>query len=150
MNATDRVDAARRRSPASVELARCLSLASRISSPLLRRFRLRFLHRVDPGVEAELWLSPLVEIRGARSILLYPQVAAHLRLELAETPRKLEDAHQLLRRTQHTRPPLVRLEEELTWWGLGYVRSGDAQEVTAKLRSMIKAIAEQDRRGLGR
>ncbi len=150
MIASDLVLAAARLSPASVELARYLSLASRISPGLLRRFRLRFLRHAEPGVEAELWLSPLVEIRSARSILFYPEVAAALRLELAKEPEKLAASRLLLAETRHYRPELVRLEEDLIWLGLELIRNPGSGEATRKLRQIIKAIVGEGRRGLGR
>ncbi len=148
MTPEERIVEARRQSLRAVELARWLSLASRISPALLRRFRLRFLRRSGPGVEAELWFSPLVDVRSGRGILFHPEPAALLRQELGQSER--EPARGLLVETQATRPPLVRLEEDLIWLGLAYRRTGDEEALNRALRPMIKAVVDQDRKGLGR
>jgi hypothetical protein len=146
--AEQRIAAAWQQSRKSVELARYLSLASRISSPLLRHFRLKFMRRSGPELEAEVWFSPLVGVRSARGVLFYPDVAAELRRQL---PGKHRIAVRgLLSKTEQTRPPLVRLEEELVWLGLKYRGDSDEEALNERLRSIVKALIEQDRKGLGR
>jgi hypothetical protein len=70
---------------------------------------------VSVEVETDLWFSPLVQTRGARTILFYPDVAERLREQLGKDQGDLERAWKLVRETHSYLPDLVRLEEELTW-----------------------------------
>ncbi|MFC8343379.1 hypothetical protein [Streptomyces sp. NPDC057280] len=105
--------------PDVVELAGCLSLALSVDRAFLRRARLRFLPRTTAGVEAELWFSPLVETAGRQALLLDPEAAEYLRVELARQKPELLREIRAFTATEHVHAPLVvRLYEDLLWSGL--------------------------------
>ena len=149
MKSEQRLELARYDNEATIELARWICLASRVESNLLRRARLRFMARSSASVEADLWFGPLVQTRGTNFMLLYQDVAAHLREELAADRQKLIQAWKLVRKTHSYLPVLARLEEKLTWLAL---KGGPNLErrVDALLRPVIKALLDGNREGLAR
>lgn len=149
MKAERRLELAGLRNPACVELARWVSLATRIDAVLLRRARLGFMPRAKARTEANLWFGPLVQTRGARFILLYPDVAALLRQQLAEDSSALARAWELVRDTHGYLPRLARLEEELTWLALSD-EAGRAEQINDHWRGVIKSLVTEGREGLGR
>ena len=129
-------------------LALWVSIANRIVPAFVRAARLRFLPRAGSHVEAELWFGPLVQVRGADSIVLYPDVAAALRAELGAERAALAKAE--LERVFPNRRRLVQLEEELASNALLPNGAGDAA-VERTLRSIMRTIVdERSRAGLAR
>lgn len=84
----------KQRNPAQVRLARWVSLAARMEPELIRLARLRFMPGTEPGVEADLWLGPLVETRTPQFIVFWPRIADRLRAEL--TPKERDRVGELL------------------------------------------------------
>ncbi len=84
----DLVDQIEARSPTLYRLALVLAPALRVEPLLLRNARLHFLPQSDAGLESDLWFSPLVSARSARSVLLRPGAARVLtdRLETDGAP----------------------------------------------------------------
>lgn len=146
MKAQDRLQIVGQSNPAVVELARRVSLATRIEPLLLRRARLHFMPRSHAGVEADLWFSHLVETRGSRSILLYPDVADTLRTSLVQDRTELNEAWQLLQKAHAHLPALVRLEEEITWLAL----TGNTRAIDEKLKPIVKDLVGNKLLGMGR
>jgi TIR domain len=149
MNAATRIELIRQRQPDVLRLAHWVCLAARVDSGLLRRARLRMMPGASAALEADLWFSPLVEIRGPRSILFYAEVASLLRAELSMNEMALRRAWDLTRERHEYLPDLVCLEEELTWAALTGGSGADLQ-VTEKLRPVIKALVDEQQLGLGR
>jgi hypothetical protein len=144
----ERIALARENNPASLELARWVSLASRVSPALIRRARLQCLPAAGPDAESDLWFGPLTEYRARGSIILFADVAHRLRDELRFDLHRLERAHKLLDVFRKaTRAPLLAFEEELIW---GAVNPDARDSAKKRLCEIIKAIIEQDRRGLCR
>lgn len=150
ITAAKRIELAASARPETVELARIVSLASRVPQAMVRRARLRFLRpHVGPEVETALWFGPLVEIRGVDTIHLYPDVGAQLRRDLKAAPGRLADARTLVEHYRSWRPRLVRLEEELLWIAISD-RADRDEAIEAKLRPVIKSLVAEGRVGLGR
>lgn len=142
-----RLRRAARGNPQVIRLAKYLSLASRITRPLLRRARLEFCPDADAGLEAELWFSALVQTRSPDSILLFPSVAKELQQQLLNSG-ELAPAWKLLQRFHDFRPSLARLQEQITWLSLGH-DDDSRQQLDAAVASIIKSVVQQDRGGLG-
>jgi hypothetical protein len=144
----ERIALARENNPASLELARWVSLAPRVSSALIRRARLQCLPATGPDAESDLWFGPLTEYRERGSVILFADVASRLRAELSADHDRLQRAHKLLD-VLHSAPraPLLTLEEELIW---GVMNPAARDNAKKRLCEIIKAIVEQDRRGLSR
>ncbi|WP_405727600.1 hypothetical protein OG885_06825 [Streptomyces sp. NBC_00028] len=138
------VDDLARIRPELVALARCVSLTISVDHGFLRRARLRFLPRTTAGLEAELWFSALVEAADTRSLLLRPEVAEHLRTDLARTaPALLRDVRDFTA-AEHARAPLVvRLYEELLWSGLHPADHADP-EVARHAERVLRTVSGHD------
>ncbi len=102
--------------PNAFELARLLSLASRIELDLLRAARLALLPQADAGAELDLWFSPLAEYQAGSVMGLRPEIAEYLRQSLKASGR-LDEAWCFLARYRiRTRAPAaVRLEEQVLY-----------------------------------
>lgn len=149
MNTQWRLQIANRQDPAIVELARWVCLAARVEPLLLRRARLRFMPQASAAVEADLWFSPLIQTRGAEFILLYPDVANQLRIELTKQFDAFEKARLLVQETHNYLPELVRLEEDIIYLALAGGSNAE-RDIDNKLRPVIKAMIDAQRAGLGR
>ncbi len=145
---------ARAERPHAVALATYVSLASLVDPPLLRRARLAFLPPdADAGVEADLWLGPLVESRGPEGITLIPAVREILRARLRGDPARDDDRARLdeawaLTRTMHAHlSPALRMEEEIAWLALRDDAESRAR-IELLLRSALSAMVGGERRGV--
>jgi hypothetical protein len=110
-----------RHNPDAYELAKLVSLAARIDRPLLRAARLTLLSHADAGAEADLWLSPLVQVRSYASVLLNPEAAEALRQALrADGRQRLEVAWAFLEdyREETRASHAIRYEETLHYLSL--------------------------------
>lgn len=133
---------------ATIELSRWVSLASRIEPALLRHARLNFMPQTDASLEADLWFSLLVQIRGARFIILEPEVKNYLRTELAKNAVAFEEARKLVREMHEYFPELGKLEEELVYQSLK--QAPDLEEVDSKIQRILIALIDYERLGLAR
>jgi 1,4-alpha-glucan branching enzyme len=135
--------------PDAVRLAEVVSLAVQIEPALLRRARLTLLPDLDAGAEADLWLSPLMQVQSPTTLVLWPDVAKLLRTRLSADPKQLERAYGVLQAMHLGGPPAMLLEEEITRLALSQ-DAGAPATIRARLLSVLAAIVEQDRRGLAR
>ncbi|HEX7182766.1 MAG TPA: ATP-binding protein [Thermoanaerobaculia bacterium] len=135
------------RSPEILDLAAAISLASRVEPLLLRRARLELCPWVHAGAEADLWYSPLVQVRSPKAMVFSPAVAHRLQRKLAEPGRRpgVDEAYNLLREVHAEAPESVRLEEEITWRAL---RAPDDPEIPALLRKAVRSLVEGQQTGL--
>jgi len=124
------IAAEREYDPRLVDLARQVSMASRIEPELIRAMRRDRLPASNADLEADLWFSPLVQARGPDAMVFIPAVADLLRRELAESTRKAErDASWAIISTCHVgHSPLIRLEELIT-----YLAISDEPNVRARM-----------------
>lgn len=104
--------------PQVVDLARHLSLAIRIESELLRSMRLRAMSRVEAGVEADLYFSPLVQTRDVNAISLIPEVREQLYRELAQHKDELELAREVIESAHEAMDAAILLEERVVYHAL--------------------------------
>lgn len=104
--------------PHVVDLARHLSLAIRIESELLRSMRLRAMSRVEAGVEADLYFSPLVQTRDVNAIFLIPEVRERLYRELAQHKDELEVAREVIESAHEAMDAAILLEERVVYHAL--------------------------------
>lgn len=125
-----------RRSPGLIDLIRPLSLALRAELELVRALRLGLLPRSDPGLEADLWSSRLLQARDANAVVLLPEVRHALHRELRERPRELERAWRLIRQYHAHLDPVVLREEQTSYWAL----RGDYARAERQLGPVIHAL----------
>ncbi len=130
------------------QLGKVVSLAAWIEPELIRAARLRLLPHLDVSAEADLWFSPLVQSRTPLAIVLRADVVEALRAELAADQRLLDDAWDVLQDAHRSAPPVLSLEEELTWLGLRGQRS-DA-DVNGLLQQAVYSMVDEDRSGIAR
>ncbi|RKT46636.1 SUMF1/EgtB/PvdO family nonheme iron enzyme [Thiocapsa rosea] len=148
----DLVDRIEALNPALYRLGLVLATALRIEPLLLRNARLRFLPQSDAGLESELWFSPLVSSRSARSVLLRPGVARLLteRLTAAQAPFQYEDVWAFIEDQTRHWPPEEHLEQALRQ----AARRGDTTALCEGLRTALRRIAvasgNNERRDLAR
>src|SRR5260370_37369189 len=105
----------RREDPGAVRLARVVSLAVRVEPELLRHARLVLLPGEDAGAEADLWFSPLVQSDNPLALVLLPEVKQLLQQDLAKNQELLDRAWSVLKEVHRDAPPVIKLEEEVTW-----------------------------------
>jgi len=135
--------------PLAVRLAETVSLAVLVDPPLLRRARLDLVPGADPGTEADLWLSTLVQTRSPGGIVFPQDIAEALRLRLAEDRDRLDLAWKTTQAMHCHLTPALRLEEEIAWLSLAPATDLRAAErIEEILRSVLAAMVVGDRRGL--
>jgi tetratricopeptide (TPR) repeat protein len=133
-------------SPEAYRLALAASLAVRVEAELVRALRFYLFPNSDPGSEADLWFSPLVQSQTPQAIEFEPEVQELLRRDLAGDEELLAGAWCVLECFHSGAPYALRLEEELTWLGL----SGAKNEaiIERRLQSVIAALRAGQRVGL--
>lgn len=137
------------RRPLAVRLAEAVSLAVIADPPLLRKARLDLVPTADPGTEADLWLSPLVQTRSPDGIVFAPETAEALRARLAEDPGRLKKAWETTEAVHRHLTPALRLEEEIAWLALASKEDPRAADrIEELLRSALAALVVGERRGL--
>lgn len=146
MSADDLLRDLEKESPALVRLAEAVSLAALVDPPLLRRARLNLVPEADAGLEADLWLSPLVQTRGPQGIVFAPEVADELRARLGKDSQRLEKAWEITRDLHRHLSPAVRLEEEVAW--LSVTSEPDDERIEKLLNKALAALVVGERRGL--
>jgi small GTP-binding protein len=102
----------------TIELARLVSIAVRVEPEFLRVVRLQLAPWCGASDEADLWFSSLVEARGIDGVVFEADVASQLRDELAEDEKVLQRAWEITQRYHASIPPILRLEEMVTWASL--------------------------------
>jgi hypothetical protein len=141
----DRLAASR---PRAVELAEMVSFAALVDRPLLRQARVRFVPEADSGVEADLWLSALVQSRSTDGITFIPEVASVLRERLSANPQRRNDAWSITSGERHeSMAPTLVLEEQIN-----HLSIDDSDEAARKidelLASVLAAMSSGGREGL--
>ena len=101
--------------PEVIKLATAVSLAARVEIELLRATRLQALPMIDAGTEADLWFSPLVESKNPTALILRSDVALVLQQRLADDSEFLSKTRRILQEIHEDAPPVIRLQEELTF-----------------------------------
>jgi WD40 repeat protein len=130
--------------PLAVRLAEAVSLAVLVDPPLLRRARRELVPEADPGTEADLWSSPLVQTRSVDGLVLIPEVAQELRQRLRDSGR-LDPAWELTRNLHAHLSPALQMEEKIAWLS---VSPGSAEEIEKLLRSVLAALVVGEQKGL--
>jgi tetratricopeptide (TPR) repeat protein len=136
------VAALEKKNKLAVTLGGLVSLAVHVEPELLRYMRLRFLPRSDASAEADLWFSPLVQARSRQGMVFLPEAAAELRKQLA-TRKDLDEIYRALRRVHQGLPPLLELEETLTFMALS---GRTAAELDDALAPVLAAMVQEPRR----
>ncbi|RKI09907.1 sigma-70 family RNA polymerase sigma factor [Corallococcus sp. AB030] len=138
----------RQQRPEAVRLAELVCLATRIEHGLLREARLHLAPDLDAGAEADLWFSPLVESWSARAFVLSPAIAALLRDALFEERDRAERAWALIQRLHAHVPPIIAVEERVTW--LAHARGPNALgDIESALRTVLRTMLHDTAQGLG-
>ncbi|MCP4333909.1 MAG: hypothetical protein GY785_14725 [Gammaproteobacteria bacterium] len=129
--------------PGLIDLLRPLSLAIRAELELVRAMRLRLLPRSDPGLEADLWSSPLLQARDVSAVVLSPEARYVLHLELQQNPAELAMAWQVVADHHRHLDPVILREELTTYLAL----RGDFEQAERQLGPVIQALRDspQDR-----
>ncbi len=140
------IESLARRSPWAADLARFASLAARVDRALLRTLRLRLLRDADAGIEADLWLSPLVEGASSLAFAFQPTVLPELRKQLQNLG-KLEAVWKILLERHPHVPPAVRWEERVTYLSL---TGAGADEIQTELFQAIATLQQAPDRGVAR
>ncbi|NNB99628.1 sigma-70 family RNA polymerase sigma factor [Corallococcus exiguus] len=138
----------RQQKPKAARLAEWVCLAARIEHGLLREARLRLAPELDASAEADLWFSPLVESWSARAFVFNPAIAALLQDELFKDCNRAERAWALTRRVHSHVPPIVKMEEMITW--LARARDANASGVIeGALRTILRTMLHDETQGMG-
>ncbi len=130
---------------AVIELATLLSLAVLVEPELVRAVRLRVAPRIAVTAEGDLWFSPLTWDRSAAGFTFVPEVVEPLRERLR---RRLGEAApqepvwqigEILDHVHASSPPLIQLEERITWLAIS---QGDAArpEIELALERAVRAV----------
>ncbi len=147
MNTAERLQEMERERPEVIRLAEAVSLATLVDPPLLRKARLALVPEADPGTEADLWLSSLVESSSPDGIVFPPEVAEELRTRLAKDPERLRRAWEITDSLHRHLSPAVRLEEEIAWLSVSPDPRA-ADRIEELLQSVLAAMVGGERRGL--
>lgn len=137
--------------PLVVDLARALSLATRIETELVRLMRLSLFPQSDVGLEANLWFSPLVDQRDVLGLSLVAECRDELRHQLA-LPRHrstLQTAWDVIERCHHPNDdpgiaPVINLQEAVTYHALASASPTEWSEhrraMQGELGTLINAL----------
>jgi hypothetical protein len=135
------------RNPYAIDLATLASLAVQVEPELLRDLRM-LIPDSDPGTESDLWLSDLVDSKGALGMELVPEVRTRLQQRLRSDPPALERAAAAIRRAHAGISEVVRIEEEITFSALkGEI---DDDQLARLLAPIIARIDDDGHAGLAR
>lgn len=147
--AAELIDRFAARRPLAARLAEAVSLAVLADPILLRKARLELVPEADPGTEADLWLSPIVQTRSPDGIVFAAEVGEALRTRLAGDPARLEKAWTITQAAHRHLTPALRLEEEIAF--LSLTSESDpraASRIEELLRSALAAVVMGEMRGL--
>lgn len=133
------------RRPGAFRLAVLGSLATRLEPQLLRALRLRLAPDIDAGAEADLWFSPLVEIRAASGIVFRKEALPRLRMELARGG-LLRQAWTVTFELHRQGAPVLLAEEELGYLALaGLDQPGARERAQQIMRRLIAGLVDESR-----
>lgn len=142
------------RMPRLIELASYVSLATRVEPALLRAARLRFLPDSEPGLEADLWFSPLVQSASPLYFVLRPDIADTLRTRLVEQSirlpqqeRPIDQAYEVIKRIHRSAPQIIQIEEEVIYLALAHPQ--DAQQRIEDLLQRVVVTMRDTSRAIG-
>jgi tetratricopeptide (TPR) repeat protein len=142
------VDAFANESPEAYKLALAASLAARVEPELVRAYRLNLFPGVEPGAEADLWFSPLVQSQTPLALEFEPETLELLRGDLGDDQELLQRAWQVLEAFHVSAPFALRLQEELTWLGLS--RGSNPGIIEERLHAVLNEVRAGRRAGLAR
>lgn len=134
--------------PDVVRLAELASLAVRVDAPLLRSLRQQLLPGSDPGLEADLWFSPLIEAQDDEYAAFHEPVVVRLRerlrirLQATDEP-AFNRVYRLTRAAHAHLPEAARLEELLTAWALR-AEPWDQTRMEQALAPALRALGGAD------
>jgi tetratricopeptide (TPR) repeat protein len=133
--------------PKALRLAEVVSIAIRVEPELLRMARLTLVPEANAGDEADLWFSPLVQIRNMLGFVFYPEIAKILRQRLASHMELLNDVwYEVFRKVHGNISPALFVEEEITWRAL--TDSNDPEIENLLRRTLAAMLQEQDQNGV--
>jgi len=98
-----------------------------VDPALLRAARYSFLPKADPGSEADVWFSGLVQARSPQGLVFFAEIADSLRRGL--TTDEAGAAFALTSKLHSTRAMALRLEEQINYLSL------DAKRIGARSKS---------------
>ncbi|HUR16967.1 MAG TPA: TIR domain-containing protein, partial [Candidatus Limnocylindrales bacterium] len=138
--------------PLVIDLARALSVATRIETTLVRHMRLELFPDSDAGLEANLWFSTLVADRDMLGVSLIPECRDELRrqLTLPEHRQTLELAWRVIVNCHRPAdaagvPPVINVQEATTYHALAAAAYGSAshrQSMQEGLGTLMKGLSE--------
>ena len=143
-----------------IDLARALSLATRIETELVRLMRGELFPESDAGLEANLWFSPLVAERDALGIALVPECRDELRRELMlpDHRRALDTAWKVLARSHQPAgqpgvPPVVAIQEAISYHAIAGTEAtafAHRQQMQRELGTLFRALDDDSDGSLAR
>lgn len=136
------LNATARKNPAILELARHVSLATRIEPELIRTIRSQILPFIEAGAEADLWFSSLTQFRNMFAMFMYPEVVTYFRKQLASDPVELQHCWLVLQQFRQKAPQMLKLEEELVY--LGLAPEANRGMIEAKVGELLQAVLNED------
>ena len=106
-----------------IKLAMVVSMAVQVDWAYLRRARICLLPELEANVEADLWASHLVTLRGPYGFVIDNEISHELQKLLCEYPTSpagsasmLEAAGELMLDEHQHLPPAVKVEEKVTYY----------------------------------
>jgi hypothetical protein len=108
--------------------------------------RLELVPEADVGVEADLWLSPLVESANPQGFTLRPGVTRALWSALKKDQPRLQTLRSLTALIHVNKPPLVQITDELIWLGLTYSVARKRERVDELLGQVLVALLREARK----
>ncbi|MFH9331917.1 tetratricopeptide repeat protein [Streptomyces althioticus] len=136
-------------------LAVALASAVRIEPELIRGMRLHVRPTLDVGAESGLWFGPWAAHRGRQYMALRRPVLHQARELLVEELARssptdpIRRAGQVIEEAHHHLPPVLAVEERVTWAALtaeAGLDHPDTADVDALLQSVLRAAVEDPRR----
>ena len=143
-----------KRSPAALELAEAISLATRVEPEFMRSCRLAMLPQSHAAIEADVWFSAIMASRTTSYAVLQADASTLLRKRLGEKKDRCAQAAKVLAISHQGSPPALRQEEEITWRAIMNPDDPEVvrllEEVAAGLRDGKRSLARWAARALPR
>ena len=136
--------------PDSVKLAEALCITARVTTDLLRATRRIRFPTLETASEAEFWWGPLIAYRSLDVAFMIPEIAARLRRQtlagrdLPHRQKLYASLRAPLQSVWPNREPLVRREDKI----IEALHARDADDLDQEFRSILSAIAREDRPAL--
>lgn len=119
--------------------AQVLALALQIDSRLLRNLRLKFLPRSNIELESELWFSPLMHTRNAKTATMRPAIARVLcDAFMVENPSQFKLVKAVIIKLTKHWPEASQIEQEMRW----AVLEKNTQVLQHNAQRIVKAITQ--------